>query len=875
MRELAAERNAVKDAVEGLRLTPVLFELGARPHPPRELYAAYLGQSHVFVGIYAEEYGWVAPGMDRSGVEDELVLGGALPQLLYVREPAPRRDPRLEVLLDRIRAESAASYRHFADAEELRRLVADDLAVLVSERFHATRDPVPTFDRATLPLPVGSLVGRDEDVAAVAGLLGSQGFRLVTLVGPGGVGKSRLAFEAARVSGARFADGVVAALLGPLRDADVVVPTIAGALGLADDSARSALDVVETVLQDRCLLLVLDNFEHVLDAAPEVAHILERCASVEVLATSRQPLGLRGEHVFSVHPLALPDERAGREEALGAAAVRMFEVRAAAAAPGFAVDEHNAQAVVEICRRLDGLPLALELAASRTRLFTPADLVERLDEGSNALGRGSRDAPGRQQTLDAAVRWSYDLLDQAGKQAFRRLGVFRGGWTPEAAAAITNADPVTSEALVDQSLVVWERTLVGPRLSMLETIRDHAAGLLRRSGEHEAICARHWSYFADVAQAHYEGPPEDRHDTVERLRPDLDNFRAALERAVTAADDDAVRLAGNLGLFWTDVGLITEGRASIERALAAAPDAPVRWRARALLMLSWLASDQGSYRDAEAPAAESLDLARRAHDRVGVGLALRILGNAALNQGHLDRALELLQESVSELGAAGDETSRIRALGTLARCLSSRGDFADAAPLYEEACSYDRQHRHDDHLAVMLVHLGIDQRALGRIDDALHSLTEATAVLRRLDMPHNLAWALTEVARIHALNGDLDDLVMELSECLAVFTRMDDRHGLALTYEIGAALALATARHEAGARLLGSATRLRDETGAALVPGEVDDVARDADRLRRALGDEEYEDALAAGRRLSEADALSLLDRILAEERASSLATAS
>ena len=865
MRELAAERSSVKEAVEALRLTPVLFELGARPHPPRELYAAYLEQSHVFVGVYGEEYGWVAPGLDRSGIEDEYLLARGLPRLIYVREPAQRRDPRLEALLERIRAESSVSYRPFRAAEELRDLVAEDLAVLVSERFETGRDGAATGLRtAPVPVPVGPLVGREDEVAAVGELLTAQGVRLVTLVGPGGVGKSRLAFEVARVKESDFADGAVPVFLGPLRDPAVVPSTIAGALGLAEDPRRGALDVVEDALRDRSLLLVLDNVEHLLDAVPAVAHVLERCPAVRTLATSRQPLGLRGEHVLRVDPLALPETGDDTDAVRRAAAVRMFEERAAAAAPGFRVDG-NAEAVAGICRRLDGLPLALELAASRIRFFSPAALLDELGGGLERLGRGARDASERHRTLGAAIRWSYDLLDAAEQQSFRRLGVFRGGWTPEAAAAVADTDLETLEALVEQSLATYEQTPVGPRLSMLETVREEAARLLDLSGERDAVRARHWSHYADVAQAMYEGPAEDRRDAVERMRPDLDNFRAALEHAVAAEDGDAVRLAGSLGLFWSNAGLMGEGRRSIELALAAAPRAPTVWRARALLMSSWLASDQGAYRDAEAPAAESLELACRAGDRAGAGLALRILGSAALSQGDLDRALELLEESVAELGAAGEETARIRALGTLARCLSSRGEFDRAAPLYEEALDYDRRHGHDDHLAAMLIHLGIDQRALGRGDDALRSLSKGASLLRRLGMSHNLAWALVEVARIHAVAGDRDAFVETLRECVAVFAEMDDRHGFVCSLELGAALGLADASYADGARLLGAAEHLREETGAALVGIEVEEVAHDADALRRALGDEAFERFRAEGRALSTAEALSALECLLAD----------
>ena len=345
LRELAAERQAVRNAVTRLRLVPVLFELGARPHPPRQVYRAYLAQSQVFVGVYWQSYGLVAPGEDISGVEDEYLLSVGLPRLIYVKSPAPRRDPRLAKLLARIRDDGSVSYQHFSTRAELRRLVETDLAVLLSERFEMTRprDGARAAEVAeepplagALPVPVTPLVGRDHETAAIEDLVLEEGVRLVTLTGPGGVGKSRLAMEAAARLSPDFADGVRFADLSSVRAAELVIDTVATALGVSATGARLITDV-ETYLRPRRLLLVLDNFEQVMAAATLVARLLGTAPGLAVLVTSRKKLKVRSEHELPVLALPVPDAGADPDtQAIGQyASVRLFADRAHAADPEF------------------------------------------------------------------------------------------------------------------------------------------------------------------------------------------------------------------------------------------------------------------------------------------------------------------------------------------------------------------------------------------------------------------------------------------------------------------------------------------------------------------------------------------------------------
>jgi hypothetical protein len=377
LKEMAPERKAVRDAVTRLRLVPVMFELGARPHPPRQLYRAYLAQSHVFVGLYWQSYGWVAPGEEVSGLEDEYLLSGTLPKLIYVKSPAPEREPRLAQMLARIREDDSASYKAFSTPTELRRLVENDLALLLSERFEAAlpRESAPegASPASTLPAQPTPLVDREQEADAVGELLLRDGVRLVTVTGPGGIGKSRLALEVGARLGPSFVDGVRFVELASFTAPELVASTLAAALGLRVSGSRQPVEVVRSYLRDRRLLLVLDNFEQVTEAAPLVAELLAAAPGVEALVTSRTVLRLSGEHVFAVPPLSVPEAGAGREvgslEQYGV--VRLFVERARAAEPGFELTGENAEAVVDICRRLDGLPLAIELAAARVRLLPP------------------------------------------------------------------------------------------------------------------------------------------------------------------------------------------------------------------------------------------------------------------------------------------------------------------------------------------------------------------------------------------------------------------------------------------------------------------------------------------------------------------------
>nr|BFF09118.1 hypothetical protein GCM10025699_04210 [Microbacterium flavescens] len=419
LRELADERRAVRAAIERMRLAPVMFELGARPHPPRELYRSYLSQSDVFVGIYGSSYGWVAPDEEISGLEDEYNLAPkTMPKLIYIKA-SDTRDPRLTDLIARIQADDTAAYLHFEDSAGLEEQVAADLAMLLAERFDQSKGSsggaaaeASQSLRARVPVPYTQTIGRDGELAELRALLGSRDHRVVSLIGPGGIGKSRLAIEAARANSDLFPDGVYFVPLEGVLEPDLLLPTIAYILGVRDTGGGTLEERIAGALGERRVLLVLDNFEQLVDEAPVLVRLYTLAPRATFLVTSRSVLRIRGEQVFEVDALPAPEEGtpATLDHARSSAACLLFAERAQAAKPGFALTAENAHDIILICRRLDGLPLAIELAAAKLRILTAHDVAQRLEQSLPLLSSSSRDLPERHRTMRATIDWSVSLL---------------------------------------------------------------------------------------------------------------------------------------------------------------------------------------------------------------------------------------------------------------------------------------------------------------------------------------------------------------------------------------------------------------------------------------------------------------------------------
>ena len=574
--ELADERAAVARAIEALRLTPVMFELGARPHPPQELYRAYLAQSDIFIGLYWQRYGWVGPGMDISGLEDEFRLSGSLPRLIYLKTPAPDLEPRLAAMIAELQADATTSYRTFKTPRELGGLVREDLATLLSERFAATASrpaSPPAAARAERSMPVTStaLMGREGDIAAVADLLESPTVRLVTLTGPGGIGKTRLAIAVAEAMGERsLSMRAVFVPLASIAEPELVLPRVAAAVGAVVEGTRTPFDVLVEYFADSPSLLVLDNLEQIVAVAPELDHLLATCPGVKILATSRAVLRLRAEREYPVAALLVPAFPAPPSitEASLLPAVQLFVDRAQAVRYDFELTDDNAAAVVEICRRLDGLPLAIELAAARIRLLDPAALLARLENVLHALGSGPIDLPERQRSLRATIEWSVSLLEPGERNLMAALSVFVEGWTVAAAATVAELTEDRAlellDALAGNSLFGMVATASGPRFRMLSTVREFAAELLDADGERDRIERRHAELFRSlVEEVHW--PTERQTDWVDRLRVEEENIRAAVQWYFDHDVTALPHLFRVLWLFWQMGDRMPEGRQWIDQ----------------------------------------------------------------------------------------------------------------------------------------------------------------------------------------------------------------------------------------------------------------------------------------------------------------------
>jgi predicted ATPase/DNA-binding XRE family transcriptional regulator len=734
-----------------------------------------------------------------------------------------------------------------------------------SETQPADLAPPPS----NLPTPLTRLIGREQEVMHAQQLLLREDVRLLTLVGPGGAGKTRLAVELAAGLEDQFADGVVFVNLVPVHDLALVVPAIADAVGIGEEGARPRLDRLKDGLRAKRLLLVLDNFEQVVPAAGLVAELLSSCPGVKALVTSREVLRVRGEQVFVVQPLLVPNSKCATANDLlsQSAAVQLFAERAAAARPGFAITDQNAPAIARLCQRLDGLPLAIELAAARSMLFAPEAMLARLGSRLKLLTGGPRDLPARQQTLRNTIAWSYDLLTDSEQKVFRRLCVFISGRTLDAIEAVcTAAGDIELEivdviaSLVDKSLL-WQDAATShePQFLMLETIREFGLEQLEHSGEAEATQQAHANYYLQLVEQcepHLWGGSQEQ--WLDRLEQEHGNLRVALawcletESVVSgslsvAANPDqsiaphiqrspdekasqarryepratdhgsrtemALRMAGRLWRFWSVRGHWTEGQRLLEQALSRPGGAAPTHRWLALHGAGNLSLDLGEYARAKAYYEESLAVTRQLKMQRGIANSLLNLSQVAFYQGDLQRALTLQEESLAIHRAIGNQIGIALSLHNLAAILEQQGHYDRAAPLAEESLARYRDLGDSLGTALALHDLALLARHYEAYERAGKLFEEGRTIYEKLGAKNDLARALNDLGELAEDQGKYTSASALYEESLRLAAELGDRRCQAIALTSLAQLAHRMGDDERAVALYNKSLSLRRDLG--------------------------------------------------------------
>lgn len=710
-----------------------------------------------------------------------------------------------------------------------------------------------------LRVQLTSFIGREQEMADVSQLLSTA--RLVTLLGSGGAGKTRLALQVAADLLEAYSDGVWLIELAPISDPALVPQTVASTIGLREP-ARQAADSLVDFLQSKSLLLVMDNCEQVLGATADLcALLLRRCPQLRVLATSREILGIAGETSYRVPPLSLPDpQHLPSPEAMNQfAAIRLFVERAVLYQPAFKVMKSNMKVIAELCRRLDGIPLAIELAAARIKVLTVEQIAARLDDRFRLLTGGTRTSLPHHQTLRAAMDWSHDLLPEDERALFRRLAVFMGGFTLEAAEGVCAGGGMDAvnvldllARLVDKSLVVVDE---GPgaeaRYRLLETIRQYALDRLVESGEAGDVRTRHRDFFlalAERAEPELRGPEQKA--WLDRLELEHDNFRAALEwaRADPNGGEAGLRLAGALWWFWEVRGYWAEGRQWLQGALAHAGDVSTAARVKVLNAAGAMALRQGDGREAQGFANESLVLSRQLGDKRGAASCLVILGIQACRLEQYDQAEALGGESLNLSQELGDNWGAAWARSILGLVAREEGDYAKARGLLEESLAQMQAMGHPWGHALVLISLGLLAGDQGQYQRAVALLEEALGLFRQLGDKGYVAYTLLILGTMASALGDCERAGALYRECLTLRRDLQDKRGIATCLAALGCVAAGTARFTRAATLFGAAEAVREATGASIPVFLRDEYDRRVEAASGGLGEAAFKSAWIEGR---------------------------
>jgi predicted ATPase/DNA-binding CsgD family transcriptional regulator len=728
----------------------------------------------------------------------------------------------------------------------------------------------PSF--GNLPIPLSSFFGREHEAGEIRGLLRSN--RLVTLTGTGGCGKTRLSIKIAQELSGEFEHGIWLVELASISDPALVPQTIAAALKVRERSGQDLMDLLADSLFDRPVLLVIDNCEHLILACAQIVEtLLQKCPDLKILATSREALGLAGEIAWIVQPLSLPEQQpwtnpVSARDAVhsyeGSESVQLFVARAKSIASDFELTEENGAWVAEICRRLDGMPLAIELAAARVRSLTVREIAQRLDDRFNLLTGGSRTGHPRQQTLTATLDWSYTLLSDVEGKVLQRLSVFAGGATLEAVEAVCAGEGVDSEGVLDilshlleKSLVIVDKSEGGEtQYGLLETIRQYALEKLEGSGELAQARDRHLEYFLRVAEsANPKLYSSEEVSWLDRFEAEHDNFRFALEWSRKSEEKTEVwlRLTAALGFFWNHRGYFTEGR---ER-LAAILEKTKTWRtvprALALYRTAQLAFDQTDYPESLVLLDEALSIYQElgSAGRLGHAHTLIMLGDVWRCMGNYEKSFSLLDQGLHFMRELNDRDGLVRALWQIAYCFVSAGDYQQSERYYSEALQLSRQG--SDDLSIATILSGLAEAALrGRDLARAATLEEESLALRRnAGEKWGIAVSLANFAWISLKQNDFEKAASLFVESLAIRREIGDRGGVAWCLEKLAKLNILIGQKKSqqdrveayrmAVRLFGAAAALRAPVGSVIDQADMAEYERDLDMLKMTLGTGEFD----------------------------------
>jgi predicted ATPase/tRNA A-37 threonylcarbamoyl transferase component Bud32 len=756
----------------------------------------------------------------------------------------PEAPPPLSWVVERCLAKDPEK-RYFSTRDLARDLAAirDRLSDLQFKRGDARP--------SNLPEPSTVFVGREKELAAGRELLLRKDVRLVTVTGPGGIGKSRLALEMARDMARHSSSRVYFVSLAAVSDPKLIPFAIAQTLGIRETAGQSQLETLKEHLKESLrdpVVLLLDNFEHLIGAAPMLAELLAVAPHLKLLVTSRAALHVYDEHEFPVPPLALPDAKSlpTLEEMSRYSGIALFVQRAKAIKPDFGLTEDNAAAIANICARLDGLPLALELAAARTKLLSPSAMLARLESRLQLLTGGSRDMPARQQTLRQTIAWSYDLLNEAEQKLFRRLSVFVGGCTLEAVESVCNTkedlelDVLDGMAsMVDKSLVRQIEQADGePRFVMLETIREYAREKMAESDEERLTRRAHAAYCLVLAE---EGDAAETDagstEWADRFQIEHDNFRAALEWLTETGDAAwGLRLGAALFRFWELREHLTEGRDRLGKLLIVAEAAkPTKARVRVLFAAGVLAGAQGDYVVGDPLIRESLAGARQLGDKRGIAVALNALGVTARDQDDFAASQALFVESLVVWKELGDRVAAARTLSNLANGAKLQGDYAHARALYEECLAIFRELGDKRGIAWALNHEGDVAREQGDLDGARSLCEQSLAAFREVGDRWGIAGTLGDLGNLAREQKDYGTADSLYRESIGIFQKLEHKRGVARLLESFAIAAAEQSEAGRSLRLAGAAAALRQSIGVPLTPNERSKLDKSLEPARRAL----------------------------------------